>query len=199
MRKTRTRVEQKEATRARLLEVATRLFTQHGFDGTSVGMVCQKARVTHGALYHHFPGKLELFEAVLERVMREIVQAIEQRTRDRSGWAKLEAACDVYLEQCADPTVLAVVFRDGPRVVPEPRFEQMDREANEPLVTGLLQGAIDQRVLEPVPVELFARLLGAAFAEAGSAILESGASEATRAEARSLLLRWLAALRTSTT
>jgi AcrR family transcriptional regulator len=196
MRKPRTRAEQKEATRARLLDVASQLFTQHGYDGTSVGLVCRKARVTHGALYHHFPGKLELFEAVLERVMREIVRAIDERTRELSGWAKIEAACDVYLEQCSDPTVLAVLLRDGPRVVPEEHFNRMDREANEPLVTGLLQGAVNEKVLEPVPVVLFARLLGAAFAEAGNAILESGGSVATRRDARALLLKWLGALRT---
>jgi hypothetical protein len=72
----------------------------------------------------------------------------------------------------------------------------MDREANEPLVTGLLQGAVNEKVLEPVPVVLFARLLGAAFAEAGNAILESGGSVATRRDARALLLKWLGALRT---
>jgi AcrR family transcriptional regulator len=196
MRKTRTRAEQKEVTRARLLEVASRLFTQHGYDGTSIGMVCQKARVTHGALYHHFPSKLELFEAVLARVMQEVVEAIHERTRGVSGWAKLEAACDVYLERCSDPTVLAVLLRDGPRVVPEDRFNQIDRDANEPLVVGLLQGAIDEGVLEPLPVALFARLLGAAFAQAGSAILESGGSDTTRRDARALLLKWLGATRT---
>ncbi len=196
MRKPRSRAEQKEVTRARLLEVATRLFTQHGYDATSIGMVCQKARVTHGALYHHFPSKLELFEAVLAEVMQGIVTAIHERTSGTSGWAKIEAACDVYLERCSDPTVLAVVFRDGPRVVPEDRFDEIDRAANEPLVVGLLQSAIDEAVLEPFPVVLFARLLGAAFAQAGSAILESGGSETTRREARDLLLKWLGALRT---
>jgi AcrR family transcriptional regulator len=195
MSKLRTRTEQKDATRARLLSVARQAFTQHGYADTSIGMVCRRARVTHGALYHHFPGKQELFEAVLAEVLGELVTAIAAGVEGRSGWERLVAACDVYLDRCSDPTVIAVLLRDAPRALPPPRFAELDRSANEPLVVGLLEQAMGEGVLRRAPVLLLARLLGAAFAEAGTAIAESETPHDTRAAVRHLLLEWLGALR----
>jgi AcrR family transcriptional regulator len=195
MSKLRTRAEQKDATRTRLLAVAREAFTRHGYATTSIGMVCRRARVTHGALYHHFPGKQELFEAVLADVLAELLDAIAAGVDGLSGWERLVAACDVYLDQCSDPTVIAVLLRDAPRVLPPPRFAELDREANEPFVVGLLEQAMGDGVLRAAPATLLARMLGAAFAEAGAAIAASTDRAATRSEARELLLAWLGALR----
>lgn len=195
MSRLRTRAEQKDATYARLLSVARQAFTQRGYDGTSIAAVCRRARVTHGALYHHFGGKQELFEAVLRDVLQGIVAAIRVAVADQVGWPRLLAACDVYLDQCSDPTVIAVLLRDAPRVLPQPRFSELDREANEPLVVMLLEQAMCEGVLRRVSTALLARLLGAAFAEAGAAIAESDAPAETRGAARELLVSWLDALR----
>src|SRR5215471_15831561 len=55
-----------EATRAALLDEATRLFAAHGYAGTSLEDVASASQVTRGAVYHHFEGKQALFEAVLD-------------------------------------------------------------------------------------------------------------------------------------
>ena len=57
-----------QATRAHLIDVATRLFTERGYDGTSIEAVLAESGVSRGSLYHHFPGKDALFWAVLEGV-----------------------------------------------------------------------------------------------------------------------------------
>src|ERR1700759_2647290 len=57
------RAAQGRATRGQLIEVATRLFTEHGYEGTSIEAVLSAAGVSRGALYHHFAGKEALFEA----------------------------------------------------------------------------------------------------------------------------------------
>ena len=59
-------VERGQATRAHLIEVATRLFATQGYDGTSIEAVLAETGVSRGSLYHHFPGKKALFLAVLE-------------------------------------------------------------------------------------------------------------------------------------
>src|SRR5260370_41175453 len=61
-------VERGLATRARVVEVATRLFAEHGYDGTSIEAVQAGSGGSRGSLYHHFPGKEALFWAVLEEV-----------------------------------------------------------------------------------------------------------------------------------
>jgi len=54
-------------TRDRILESASRLFSERGFDGTSVAGVLAASGVRSGSLYHFFPSKEALAEAVLAR------------------------------------------------------------------------------------------------------------------------------------
>jgi AcrR family transcriptional regulator len=56
-----------EETQRRLLEVAQELFTEQGYDATGVAEICERAGVSKGAFYHHFPGKQALFLALLDR------------------------------------------------------------------------------------------------------------------------------------
>jgi len=58
--------QRSEETRARILEAANRLFSQTGYETTSVAEICQEAGVSKGALYHHFPTKQAVFLALLD-------------------------------------------------------------------------------------------------------------------------------------
>ena len=62
------RQEYSAATKRALTDVAEELFTEHGYAATSLDAVVAGARVTKGALYHHFSGKQDLFQAVFERI-----------------------------------------------------------------------------------------------------------------------------------
>ena len=62
------RAAQGRATREQLIEVATVLFAERGYEETSIEAVLAAAGVSRGALYHHFGGKDALFEAVLAAV-----------------------------------------------------------------------------------------------------------------------------------
>ncbi len=53
-----------------LLAVATRLFAERGFEGTSVQAVVEAAGVTKGAMYHYFASKDDLLHEVYARVLR---------------------------------------------------------------------------------------------------------------------------------
>jgi len=55
-----------EETRARLLQAALQSFAQTGYDATSVSEICQRAGVSKGAFYHHFPSKQAIFLQLLE-------------------------------------------------------------------------------------------------------------------------------------
>jgi len=195
MARPRTRAEQKDATRARLLRAARRVFARHGFDETSVAMVCREAKITHGALYHHFPGKAELFAAVVEAMFTELAAAVSSAVQAQRGWDQVEAACSAYLDACADPVVQALVFRDGPRVLPRVEFDAIDRQASEPMVTGLLATWMAEGLLKPVPVDFLARTIGAAFAEAGAIITQAEEPAHARAEVGALLAAFMRSLR----
>ena len=56
-----------DMVRHRLLQSTASLMTTHGFAGVSIDKVATEAGVTKGALFHHFPNKKALIEAVFDR------------------------------------------------------------------------------------------------------------------------------------
>ena len=57
--------QRSEETRGRILEAALFLFSQSGYDASSVAEICQAAEVSKGAFYHHFPTKQAVFNTLL--------------------------------------------------------------------------------------------------------------------------------------
>ncbi|MDR2988534.1 MAG: TetR/AcrR family transcriptional regulator, partial [Nocardiopsaceae bacterium] len=65
------RAQHAEATRREVLTAARSLFGKKGYAQTSVDEIADAARVTKGAVYHHFAGKEALFRAVHAEVEAE--------------------------------------------------------------------------------------------------------------------------------
>jgi AcrR family transcriptional regulator len=55
-------------TRQRILDVALDLFTEHGYDGTSLREIAEKLGITKAALYYYFPSKEDIFLALHMRL-----------------------------------------------------------------------------------------------------------------------------------
>src|SRR5215210_5941798 len=64
----RTQEERRTATRRALLCAARELSAEGGYHATAAGEVVRRARLTCGAMYHHFEDKRDLFRAVVEEV-----------------------------------------------------------------------------------------------------------------------------------
>ena len=56
---------QNDERRASLLDTATRLFGEHGYDALSMAQIAREANISKALLYHYFPSKHKLFEAAL--------------------------------------------------------------------------------------------------------------------------------------
>src|ERR1700730_15099994 len=78
------RAAQGRATRGQLIEVATRLFAEHGYEGTSIDAVLSAAGVGRGALDRHCPGKEARVEgvgvAVSDQGTVDLAAAVSGRT-----------------------------------------------------------------------------------------------------------------------
>ncbi|TXS46649.1 TetR/AcrR family transcriptional regulator [Streptomyces sp. uw30] len=61
------RQERAIRTRKVILEAAGAVFDEHGYTATTIAMVLERAEVTKGALYFHFPSKESLAQAVLDQ------------------------------------------------------------------------------------------------------------------------------------
>jgi AcrR family transcriptional regulator len=64
------------STRDRLLDAAAAVFLEHGYSTASMDQVRQAAGVSNGSLYHHFPSKAELADALYVQTLHDFHGAL---------------------------------------------------------------------------------------------------------------------------
>ena len=74
--KQRTNRLPRSARRAQLLDVALEVFVEQGYHAASMDVIAERAGVSKPVLYQHFPGKLELYLALLDMHTNELVGAV---------------------------------------------------------------------------------------------------------------------------
>lgn len=68
--------------RIAIIEETTRLFLENGFAGTSMSMVASACGITKATLYHHFPGKDDLFAACVTYGYSSALEALRAILED---------------------------------------------------------------------------------------------------------------------
>ena len=133
------RGEYTEATRRALLDAATDLFVERGFARTSLDDIAGVARVTKGAIYHHFPGKTGVLEALLDEL--EAAENARARTAFDEApdpAAGVLAALDQFLEACCQPVYGAIVFRECPIALGWERWRECEDKYSYALLDDML-------------------------------------------------------------
>jgi AcrR family transcriptional regulator len=131
--KRKTNAEKTDATRRALLTAGRKLFAKNGYGATSTQSIVVKAKVTRGALYYHFKDKAELFAAVVEDLVHDTAAAIRKRAGiEEDPWELLNAAFDVFLDRCMDPTYQRIVLQEAPAVLSSERWEQIQARHSPP-------------------------------------------------------------------
>ena len=123
MRRTK---EDAELTRQSLLEAAIKVFSKQGYAATRLEDIAEAAKVTRGAVYHHFGGKAELFSEIIENSSQTSDRAIQR------------AIQELRSPEAAKTTVADAVPREEqrrPLGIP-------DREREDPVETAEHRGAV---------------------------------------------------------
>src|SRR3954464_5227056 len=140
---TSRRAEFSASTRRALVDVAEELFTEHGYAATSLDAIVAGARVTKGALYHHFSGKQALFEAVFERVESDAARAIQKALKGhRDPWAKATAGLRAFLAVVQEPRYRRIVIQEGPSVLGYERFREQEERSTFANVLEIVQSVL---------------------------------------------------------
>jgi AcrR family transcriptional regulator len=130
-----------------VLAAARSLFGRKGYAQTSVDEIAAAARVTKGAVYHHFAGKEALFRAVYAEVESE-AQARAMRAGDphQPPVDQLVAKLNAYLDAALDEETRRITLIDGPAVLgPEPESAadpQAGRDLQLFIATSIARGQI---------------------------------------------------------
>jgi AcrR family transcriptional regulator len=104
--------------RRQILDGASKVFMDLGFDGASMGEIARAAGVSKGTLYVYFADKNRLFEAIVEREMLDQQKVAFNFDAERDVAATLRGFGQAYIELLCRPgggsairTVMAIAER----------------------------------------------------------------------------------------
>jgi AcrR family transcriptional regulator len=100
--------------RDRILAAAAALFAERGYAGTGVDEIGEAAGITGGAVYRHFPSKLDLLRGVIEPMVRHRVARLaavveEARTPAEALRMMVDNLVDAVLD---DRSLTAALWRE---------------------------------------------------------------------------------------
>src|SRR6266436_9833971 len=183
MRDKQRRIENAAATRGALLRVARKLFSERGFAGTGTEEIVKRARVTRGALYHHFKDKQDLFRAVLHEEQSKVAaKCTEAAAKESDPWRALMAANEAFLEACLDPAVQQIVLIDAPSVLGTEGFRQSDESYYLAGLKAAIEAAIAAGIIEEQPAEPLAHMIMGSMNEAARLIAHAADKKRARRE-----------------
>jgi AcrR family transcriptional regulator len=165
----RTQVERSTATRKALISAARALFA-NSYHATPAEDVVAKARVTSGALYHHFGDKRGLFRAAFDAVEQELADRVRKAALGgKDPWKRLELGIGEYLRACTEKEVRQIVLVDGPSVLGWEAWREADAAHHLRPLAAALASSMRAGLIERRPALPLARVLLGALTEAGLA------------------------------
>jgi len=185
------RAQQVAQTRESLIRAGRELFGEKGFRQTSVEDLARAARVTTGALYHHFPTKTALFEAVFEHahtaLMAASMAAAEDATDDLDGLAR---GFEAFLDAILEPDIQRILILDGPAVLGLARFTELDERYASAVIVAGFRAATEAGALRVDDPETVTRLLFGAL-NRGAMLIANAADPVETRRAVALSMRAL--------
>jgi AcrR family transcriptional regulator len=184
------------ATREALIQAALELFTERGYSGVGTEEIVARAKVTRGALYHHFTDKRDLFRAVFERVEADLMERIGATMESADDpYELMISGMRAFLDACEEPAVKQISLTDAPAVLGWQEWREIDNRHGLGLTRAALDGAVQAGVLRPIATEPMAHLFVAALSEAAFVIAHSKQPRKARAEVEEALVQLVEGLR----
>ena len=195
------RAAQGEVTQKLLRDQARKLFSEKGYSAANTGELVQRAKVTKGALYHHFSNKREIYLAVVEDMEQELTARIEAAgAAARDPWKRLQAMCRAYLDSCRDPALTRILVLEAPVVLGWKTWCNLEQKYEVAAFARCLRDAgalgFNQSAL-PESAETLAQVILGALTTGARVIATAANADAARKEVEQTIERLLAGLRST--
>jgi TetR/AcrR family transcriptional regulator, acrAB operon repressor len=151
--------EEAEITRQTLMKAALVVFSRHGYAAARLEDIAQEANVTRGAIYHHFGGKAELYNALVGEFSSGITEVLTQAMTEGSSverlrrmlistWEYLESNADfrAVMELTMFKTEMSAELEEGIRMKQEgirKMIEAIAQMINDGMAQGELRADLD--------------------------------------------------------
>jgi len=143
-------------TRDRILDAAQELIARYGTTGMSLQLLADHVGLHKSTLFHHFPDKASLIDAVTRRLMREVVERLEPLAADDppeiAHFVAVAESLDGYF---ADrPRSALFVMREilGPNDLMRGTGQSAETQQLFGLISGWLARARDAGVIRPLSI-----------------------------------------------
>jgi AcrR family transcriptional regulator len=177
-------------TRQALVDAARTLFTEQGYATTGTEEIVAAARVTRGALYHHFHDKSDLFRAVMEQIAREVAEHLIDAELARppapsqpaaDAWDEVRDGLRGFLDLCVvTDDFQRIVLVEGPAVLGHEAWDELVARHGSNLLAEWLSRAVKQGRIAAVPIQPLTRLLIAMISESSLYIARADDRAAAR-------------------
>ncbi|WP_130344895.1 TetR/AcrR family transcriptional regulator [Herbihabitans rhizosphaerae] len=191
------RADYSESTRQALVDSAVELFTKRGYAATSLDAVTKRARVTKGALYHHFSGKQALFEAAFSAVETAVLKRLGEVAVAGPGspWDRAMRGVEAYVQACLEPAYQRIVIHEGPVVMGWERWREAEDHFSYGLIRTVIQSLIEAKEIVELPVEVTARMLFGALSSGATFLANATDPKKASAEVSNAITQVLTGLR----
>ena len=190
------RVLQGTETQKTLRREARKIFARKGYTGANTNELVERAKVTKGALYHHFANKRELYHAVVEDMEQELVERLEAAATAAGGrdpWERLRAMCRAYLDACRDPALARMLVLEAPVVLGWKTWCNLEQKYE---VAAFARCLSDADALQE-PAEMLAQVILGALTTGARVIATAADPSGARAEVQKTIDRLIAGLRST--
>lgn len=149
--------------RQQILRAATEVFSRHGFQGTTLRQLARRAGISEAMIYHHFPSKEALYDAILEKKIDDSKHLFfpVKAAHAKQDQTVLTTIVDNFLrQQSKDNSFMRMLLFSaleghelGQKFVRGPMQEFFD------FLGGYLEERMGEGVLKPIGGQVGARLL----------------------------------------
>jgi len=188
--------KQASETRALLVKTGRRLFAKRGYRAVSGEEVVAAARLTRGALYHHFDGKAGLFRAVVVDAMKEVNGRIAQAAHGATNpWKALELGIRAFLDVCTAPDLQRILLVDGPAVLGWRAWRELDLQHGVGLLREVLRRAVSAGQMAVPDVDTASHLVAGAMIDGAMIIANASGQALVRRQVEQSMLAMLRGFR----
>lgn len=147
--------------RERILDAAARLFARDGYDRTSLGELATSVGVTKAAIYHYFPNKQEIYEAIIVRTLEGLRRHVSQATLGACGpdeaLSRFMTAHADFFEEHYDGFLTMLVGYGGMENVVMIAEAQKLRDAHEQALRQIIADGVAKGAFRQVDIDVASR------------------------------------------
>jgi TetR/AcrR family fatty acid metabolism transcriptional regulator len=103
-----------------ILDAALEVFAEHGYERTSIAIICEKAGIARPTLYQYFKDKRSVFRELLESYLAGIHKKLHARQQAKDGKKKLSPRetmqslhCELLEEFVNNRNLYTILFKEA--------------------------------------------------------------------------------------